>query len=413
MAVSPIPGTCPGAQAARLPIASLLALALAGFVTILTEALPAGLLPQISAGLDISEAMAGQLVTVYAMGSLLAAIPLTAATQGVRRRPLLLSAIAGFVVANTVTTLSTSYGLTMAARFLAGVSAGLLWALAAGYAARMVPDRQKGRAIAIAMVGTPLALSLGVPAGTFLGNLVGWRLCFGIMSGLALILMIWVRIQVPDFAGQSAGKRAALRHVFAMPGVRPVLFVVFAFVLAHNILYTYIAPFLASAGMGDRTDVILLVFGLASLAGLWITGLLIDSRLRALTLASTVLFALSALTLGVASGAPVAVYAAVAAWGLAFGGAPTLFQTALAKTAGDAADVAQSMLVTAWNLAIAGGGIAGGLLLDSLGVAAFSPALLVLLAATLIVLGAARQHGFPAMAGQGGQVTADRRRAMP
>ncbi|PLP85750.1 MFS transporter [Pseudomonas sp. FFUP_PS_473] len=385
-----------GAPSAHLPVTSLLALALAGFVTILTEALPAGLLPQISAGLGVSEALAGQLVTIYAIGSLLAAIPLTAVTQGVRRRPLLLAAVAGFVVANTVTTFSDSYVLTIVARFLAGVSAGLLWALLAGYAARMVPEHQKGRAIAIAMVGTPLALSLGVPAGTFLGNLVGWRTCFGIMSGLALVLMVWVRVKVPDFAGQAAGKRLSLGHVFTVAGVLPVLFVVLAFVLAHNILYTYIAPFLTAAGMAERTDLALLVFGVASLLGIWIVGVLIDCHLRTLTLTSTALFGLAAMALGVAADAPTVIYVAVATWGLAFGGAATLFQTAIAKTAGDAADVAQSMLVTVWNMAIAGGGIIGGVLLDRLGVAAFAPALLVLLAATLVVVWAAKDHGFPA-----------------
>jgi predicted MFS family arabinose efflux permease len=384
------------AQGARLPIASLLALALAGFVTILTEALPAGLLPQISTGLKISEALAGQLVTIYAIGSLVAAIPLTAATQCVRRRPLLLMAIAGFVVANTVTTFSGSYVLTMVARFLAGVSAGLLWALLAGYAARMVPEHQHGRAIAIAMVGTPLALSLGVPAGTFLGNLMGWRTCFGMMSGLAVVLMVWVRVKVPDFAGQVAGKRLSPGHVLTMAGVRPVLFVVLAFVLAHNILYTYIAPFLAKVGLAERTDLMLLLFGVTSLLGIWIIGVLIDGHLRALTLGSTALFVLSALALAVARGEPAVVYGAVAAWGLAFGGAATLFQTAIAKTTGDAADVAQSMLVTAWNMAIAGGGIIGGVLLDRLGVAAFPPALLVLLGATLVVVWVASKHGFPA-----------------
>ncbi|ODV41955.1 MFS transporter [Cupriavidus sp. UYMMa02A] len=380
----------------RIPIASLLVLAMAAFITILTEALPAGLLPQMAQGLTVSEAWVGQAITVYAIGSLVAAIPLTVATQGLRRRPLLLVAIAGFVIANSVTTLSGSYVLTMVARFLAGMSAGLLWALLAGYAARMVPGDQKGRAIAIAMVGTPLALSLGVPAGTFLGNLVGWRMCFGIMSLLALVLMVWVRVMVPDFAGQANGKRLSLGHVFTVAGVRPVLFVVLAFVLAHSILYTYIAPFLAVAGMVERTDLVLLVFGFTSLLGIWIIGVLIDRHLRALTLASTVLFGLSALALGMAGDAPTVVYAAVAAWGLAFGGAATLFQTAIAKTAGDAADVAQSMLVTAWNMAIAGGGIIGGVLLDRLGVAAFSPALLVLLIATLVVVWAARLHGFPA-----------------
>ncbi|WIO44282.1 MFS transporter [Klebsiella electrica] len=381
-----------------MPVASLLALAMAAFITILTEALPAGLLPQMAQGLAVSEAWVGQTVTVYAIGSLVAAIPLTAATQGVRRRPLLLVAIAGFAIANLVTTLSASYALTIVARFLAGVSAGLLWALLAGYAARMVPDAQKGRAIAIAMVGTPLALSLGVPAGTLLGNLLGWRMCFAIMSLMALMLMVWVRLRVPDFAGQPAGKRFSLRQVFSLPGIRPVLFVVLAFVLAHNILYTYIAPFLMRAGMAERTDVVLLVFGMTSLFSIWGVGVLIDRYLRALTLASTVLFGLAAWLLGMAGGDPIAVYAAVVMWGVAFGGAATLFQTALARSAGEAADMAQSMLVTAWNAAIACGGIVGGLLLESLGVGAFSPALLVLLLATLLVAWSARRHGFPTSA---------------
>ncbi|MFS8173042.1 MFS transporter [Vreelandella titanicae] len=383
------------AQSDRLPITALLALALAGFVTILTEALPAGLLPQIGAGLGVSDSLAGQLVTIYAIGSLVAAIPLVAATQGVRRRPLLLAAIVGFAIANTVTTISTSYILTMVARFLAGVAAGLLWALLAGYAARMVPEHLKGRAIAIAMVGTPLALSLGVPAGTFLGTLVGWRACFGIMSVMALVLIVWVRVKVPDFAGQSAGKRLTLRQVFTMPGIRPVLFVVLVFVLAHNILYTYIAPFLANANLAERTDLVLLVFGISALIGIWVIGVLIDRYLRKLTLASTFLFGLAALVLGVAGDLPIAVYVAVGAWGLSFGGAATLFQTALAKTAGEAADVAQSMLVTAWNLAIAGGGIVGGLLLDYFGAVSFPPALLILLIGTLLVVWSARLHGFP------------------
>ncbi|MBN3070717.1 MFS transporter [Pectobacterium brasiliense] len=379
----------------RLPIASLLALATAAFITILTEALPAGLLPQMAQGLAVSEAWVGQTVTIYAMGSLAAAIPLTAATQGVRRRLLLLVAIAGFAVANAITAFSGSYVLTMAARFLVGVAAGLLWALLAGYAARMVPEHQKGRAIAIAMVGTPLALSLGVPAGTFLGNVIGWRMCFGVMSGLAVVLMLWVRIQVPDFAGQSASRRLSLGQVFTMAGVRPVLCAVLAFVLAHNILYTYIASFLAAVGMVAQTGLVLLVFGVTSLLGIWIVGVLIDRYLRALTLACSALFCLSVLALGVAGDVPAVVYAAVAVWGIAFGGAATLFQTALVRTAEGGTDVAQSMLVTAWNMAIAGGGIIGGVLLERLGVAAFSPALLVLLLIAFVVVWSARQHGFP------------------
>lgn len=392
--MTPEPAPSPAATA-RLPLSGLLALAMAGFVTILTEALPAGLLPQIGRGLGVSDAFAGQTVTIYAIGSLLAAMPLTAATQGIRRRPLLLAAIAGFAVANSVTALSPFYWLTMAARFGAGVAAGLLWALLAGYAARMVPAALKGRAIAVAMVGTPLALSLGIPAGTFLGSVLGWRLCFGMMSLLTLALIVWVVTRVPDFAGEAQDRRHTLREVVLRPGVRPVLLVTLGFVLPHNILYTYVAPFLAAAGMAAQTGLVLLVFGGTALASIWIVGLLIDRHLRRLTLASIALFGAVAVLLAIGGRAPHILWMAAAIWGLSFGGVATLLQTALSDAAGDAPDMAQSMLVTAWNLAIAGGGVAGGVILQNAGTGGFAPAMLALLLPTLALAVASRRHGFP------------------
>lgn len=362
---------CLPSQRERLPMSGLLALATAGFITILTEAMPAGLLPQMSAGLGVSEALVGQLVTVYALGSLLAAIPLTIATRGWRRRPLLLIAIGGFALVNTVTALSDLYWLTLIARLLAGVFAGLLWALLAGYASRMVAPHLQGRAIAVAMLGAPLALSLGVPAGTFLGTAVGWRLSFAIMTGLTVLLLVWVRWQVPDFAGQRAQQRLGLRQVLHLRGVRPTLWVTFTYVLAHNILYTYIAPFLLPAGLAADIDQVLLVFGLAALMGIWIVGLLIDRLLRALLVISCAMFAAAALALGLWTASTEVIYLSVAIWGLAFGGLPALLQTALAKSAGDSADAAQSMLVTVWNLGIAGGGLLGGVLLQGWGVMSF------------------------------------------
>ncbi|MBS1095817.1 MFS transporter [Gluconobacter wancherniae] len=370
----------------RLPLASLLALAAAGFLTILTETLPAGLLPQISDGLHVSQGLAGQLVTVYAVGSLVAAIPLTSATQRMRRRPLLLAAIAGFAVANIVTAIASSYAAVVAARLLAGVSAGLLWTLLAGYASRMVAPHMEGRAIAVAMVGTPLALSIGVPAGTFLGAWVGWRISFGIMSTLTLLLIGWTCLKVPDFPGADREKRSSLAEVWTMPGIRPILTVTLAFVLAHNILYTYIAPFLAQSGMVAQTDRILLAFGVAALLGIWVIGALIDRQLRLLTLGAIILFVMAVLILGLVRSEPMAVYGGVAVWGLAFGGAATLFQTASAKAARSGADVAQSMIVTVWNLAIAGGGIMGGLILDGLGSVALVWSLLPLLIASFFIV---------------------------
>ncbi|WP_405175938.1 MFS transporter [Paenibacillus sp. FSL H8-0261] len=379
----------------HLPWAGLLALAMTGFICILTETIPAGLLLQIGDGLGVSEALAGQLVTLYALGSLLAAIPLTTMTRGWRRRPLLLMCILGFLVFNTVTTFSSNYILTLAARFFAGVSAGVLWGMIAGYARRMVPESLKGRAMAVAMVGTPLALALGVPAGTLLGTLVGWRSIFGIMSLLALMLVGWVLWKLPDYPGEAPDKQLPLYKVFVIPGVRPILFVVLAWVLAHNILYTYIAPYLTQAGLTQRVDLVLLIFGITALIGIWFIGILIDRKLRPLLLISLAAFALSSIALGISSSQPVVIYLVVAVWGLTFGGAATLLQTAVAEAAGESADVAQSMLVTAWNLAIGGGGVMGGILIETVGVRSFPWVLFILLILALLVAWRAKEYGFP------------------
>lgn len=363
----------------RLPVAGLTALAIAGFVTILTEALPAGLLPQIGGSLGVSEAMAGQWISIYALGSLLAAIPLTAATRSWRRRPLLLSAIASFAIANLVTALTASFIVAMAARFVGGVSAGLLWALLAGYAVRMAPSHLAGRAMAIAMAGTPLALSIGIPAGTFIGNLAGWRLTFGLLSVIALLLAGWIVAKMPDFAGEPETQRPSLAQVLAVPGVRPVLAATLCYVLAHNLLYTYIAPLLTGHGMADRIDSVLLVFGGAALVSIGLTGALIDTWLRPLTFTGIGLFLVAVLIFAVTTGAPLAIYGAALIWGLAFGGSATVFQTASARAAGPAADVAQAMIVTAWNIAIFGGAVVGGVILETAGAGGLSWAGIALL----------------------------------
>ena len=317
-----------------LPIAALLALAMTGFICIASETLPAGLLPLIAGDLQISNAIAGQTVTAYALGSVLAAIPLTIATAGWRRRNVLLLTLAGFLVFNAVTAHSSSLWLTMGARFCAGAAAGLAWSLLAGYARRMVAVHQQGHAMAIAMVGTPIALALGVPLGAWLGQAFGWRTAFDIMSGLALLLIVWVMVKVPDYPGQAMHERRSMGAVLATPGVRPVLATVILWMLGHNVLYTFIAPFIALAGLADHIDTVLLTFGLAALAGIWVAGRTVDRQLRIAVLSSLAIFALVSV-LFIAASTPVAVYLGVAVWGVTFGGAATLLQTALADSAGE------------------------------------------------------------------------------
>ncbi len=377
-----------------LPMSALLALAMTGFTAILTETLPAGLLPLMARGLQVSQAAAGQLVTAYAIGSLVAAIPLVVWTQGFRRRPTLLAAIVGFLLFNTITAMSPDFPLALAARFGSGIAAGLAWGLLAGYARRMVVGPLQGRALAVAMAGTPVALSLGVPSGTFLGAVLGWRAAFGMMSVTTLLLIAWVLCAVPDFPGHATRDRPSLSGVLRTPGIRPVLATILAWMTAHNLLYTFVAPLAVPSGLGDRLDLLLLGFGIAALVGIWLTGLLVDRMLRLLTLGSLVAFGVVAVLLSCALASPTVLVLAVLLWGLSFGGAATQLQTAAGDAAGNGVDLANAMITTVWNAAIAAGGLLGGVMLSHLGVSSLAPTAAILVIVAFVVVLRGQRHAF-------------------
>ncbi len=383
-----------GVEHGKFPLSGLLALAAIGFLTMLTETIPAGLLRQIGGGLGVSPAQSGQLLSIYAAGSVLAAIPLTAVIRGLPRRRLLLITIATVAAVNVLTATSSMFTLTMTGRLLGGMAAGIQWAMIAGYAMRLVDEQVKGRALAISMAGIPLALAFGVPLGTLAANVLGWRAIFAAMAALSVASAGWVLVAVPEVAGESQRDRAPLRRVVRNRGLVAVLVAAFAFELGHMSVFTYVAPVLARAGLGDQVGPVLLVFGVSAIAGLWVTGMLIDRHLRRLALACLGLFALVMSALALASTNPVVVVAATAIWGFTLGGAPTVFQSASANTAGGAVDVAQSMLVTVLNAGMAAGSLIGGIAL-SVDVSALPWTGAAVFAVALAVVGLARRHAFP------------------
>ncbi|MCP2169114.1 MFS transporter [Goodfellowiella coeruleoviolacea] len=348
----------------RLPLGALLAFATVAFTGCVTETLPAGLLVWMSADLDVSPAQAGQLVTVYAISTALTSVPLTALTRRLPRRALLVSLIVGFAVVSAVTAVSSNYPLTLVARIVAGAVSGVMWAMIPGYAMRLVPAASAGRALAVAMVGTPVGFAVGVPAGTFLGDLVGWRAAFGVLVAITVALVGWVLWRVPALPGEQPAQRTAGGRLLAIPGFAAVLATTFGYVLGHNILYTYLGPVLAAHGRLGLLGTALLVFGVTSVLGIWLVGAVIDTRLRPLVLGCTAGFALAGTLIALAGGNPVLLCAATALWGLAFGGAPTLFPAAAARVAGRTTDLAQSLTITVWNIAIAAGAAIGGTILS-------------------------------------------------
>lgn len=347
------------------PLAALLVLALTGFLLLATETMPAGLLPQIAAGMGTTQAAAGQLVSAYALGTILATLPAIAWTRSMRRKPILLLALLGFLLTNVVVVLSDQMALSYAARFVAGGFSGLLWGMLAGYARRITSPDRAGRALAIASIGTPLGLAFGTPVGSWLGTTFGWRWAFGGLSLLTIATIALAVALVPDAPGQAAATRTPLRRVAALPGVLPILAVIATWMVAHNTMYTYLAPYLHDSGTQLSVGLALVSFGAAALIGLAITAALIDDALRQLTLGSIALFVIAGAVLLLGRGSSPAVLAAVILWGIGYGGAATLLQTAIADAAGQNADIANSMLGVAFNLAIFGAGVLGAVVLSS------------------------------------------------
>lgn len=214
------------------------------------------------------------------------------------------------------------------------------------------------------------------------------------MAALAIVLFIWAWVAVPDLPGQKADRRLPVWQVFRMPGVRPVLAVIFLWMTAHNILYTFIGPFLALSDMSNAVGLILLVFGLAALTGIGTTGIWVDRHLRRLVLLSLAALAAVSVVLAMGMREQVVIFLAVIVWGWSFGGASTQMQTAAADSAGNHVDVVQAMVTTAWNLAIASGGILGGLLLNRAGAASFPWALMALMAVAFVIALLAKQQAF-------------------
>ena len=123
----------------QLPLPSLLVFALLGFLLISTETMPAGILPQIANGMQTSEGLVGQLVSAYALGTVIVTIPAIMLTRRFRRKPLFLIGIAAFLIANTAVALSPHLAFSLTARFVAGGLSGMLWGMLAGYAVRITP----------------------------------------------------------------------------------------------------------------------------------------------------------------------------------------------------------------------------------------------------------------------------------
>ena len=385
------PSTAPTALPA-FPWIGLLTLAGAIFISVTSEFLPTGLLPEMASELDVSLSTAGFLVTVFAGTVVIATTPLAALTRKYSRKGLVIVVLLVLALANVLAAVAPTYEILVGARILGGLAHGLFWAVVAAYAAHLVPRQQLGKAVAITAGGGSAAFVLGVPVGTALGHVLGWRIAFGIIAVVIVLLAIAVMKFLPPVNHHvtlKTGEIAVpLRKDRSMKGIVLLCVVIVILITGQNIYYTYIAPWLINAAgfSEDSVPFLLFLYGGAGAIGLVLAGFASD-RFPKRGFAIALLSVMAAvLVLALWSANPVVVVVAIIVWGISFGGIPAMLQTRMLHTASfRTRDLAAALQTTAFNVGIGGGALVGGLLLDRQGIESL-PITLVLFVALAFLL---------------------------
>ena len=335
----------------------LFALAAAAFGIGTTEFVVMGLLPNVAADLGVTVPAAGMIITAYAAGVVVGAPIMAVLTNGRPRKPMLLALMAIFVVGNFFCALAPSYELLIAARIVTAFCHAAFFGIAAIVAADLVPQGKRTQAVALVFAGLTVANILGVPGGTSIGDLFGWRTTFVGVVMIGVVAMAAIAIWLPN---DLSSPRGDLRAEFKVLGRPQVLLAMSMTVLTSAGLFsvfTFIAPLLAGeAGLDvPAISLGLLVFGAGMTAGSFLGGKLADRNLM-----GTITGFIVAL-IGILALLPLAVQSAASAyvilfiWGLAvFSLAPPLQMRVMQKAA-DAPNAASTLNQAAFNLGNAGG----------------------------------------------------------
>ncbi|RYF09037.1 MAG: MFS transporter [Comamonadaceae bacterium] len=380
----------PSAAPAEPAWTAVLSLAMGVFGLLTAEYLPASLLTPMAADLGVSEALAGQAVTVTAVVALFAGLLVPGLTRALDRRAVLLGFSALMVGSNLLVASSSSLAMLLFMRILLGIALGGFWSMAAAVAMRLVPAALLPRALSIIFSGIAVGTVVAVPLGSYLGGRYGWRSAFLAAAAVGVVTLAFQWFTLPRLAPAKAARLRTVLQVLLRPGIGLGMLGCVLVHTGHFALFTYIRPFLESTtGIGpDVLALMLLGFGVANFAGTLLAGWMLQRSVR-------VTLVLMPALVGVAALALVALPATVpgqglllALWGMAFGAVPVAWSNWVAEAVPDQAESAGGMVVASVQSAIAAGAAAGGAMFSVSGIAGVFVAagILMLLAALLIAL---------------------------
>ncbi|OBZ14910.1 MFS sugar transporter [Bacillus sp. FJAT-27264] len=353
---------------------ALFALAISAFGIGTTEFVPVGLITTIANDLNIAVTLAGLLISGYALGVAIGAPILTALTNRMSRKSLLMSLMIVFIIGNVVAAIAPNFELLLIARFITAFSHGVFFSIGATIAVQLVSPEKKASAIALMFTGLTIAIVTGVPLGTYIGQAFGWRATFWGVALLGVIAIVSSAILIPKNLKQSPPTK--FTDMFRLLTNSRLLLGFLITALGYGgtfVAFTYLTPLLhdvtgISQGM---INIILIVYGIAVAFGNSFGGKLANKNpIRALfwmfIIQAAVLVLLTFLAPFKAGG-----IIGVILMGLfAFMNVPglQLYVVQLAeKYVHSAVDVASAINIAAFNVGIAIGSVVGGVVVDHMG----------------------------------------------
>ncbi|MFE2276900.1 MFS transporter [Streptomyces sp. NPDC059454] len=349
-----------------MPLA-LLALAVVAFGLGTTEFATMGLLPQIADGVDVSVPDAGNLVSAYALGVVVGAPVLTGIGARMPHKRLLLLLTGLFVVGNVASALAPTYGTLFGARFLTGLPHGALFGVGAVVASRLVAPDRAARAVSKMFLGLTVANIVGVPAGTALGQQLGWRSAFLAIAVIGLAALAALALFVPH---QPRSGQSGVRHELRAMGNRQVAIGLAVAVVGFGgffAVYSYLVPILTNVtGISESsTTLVLALYGVGMTLGTLVAGPLTDRALRPTLYAGLALLAAALVTFSFTVHSTWPALVTITFIGALGSLITTPVQMLLMAKAKDAPTMAAASNHSAFNLANAGGAWLGGLALSA------------------------------------------------
>ncbi|WP_353943930.1 Cmx/CmrA family chloramphenicol efflux MFS transporter [Streptomyces sp. HUAS MG91] len=333
-----------------------------------SEFMLSGLLPAVADDMDVTIPQAGLLISAFAIGMVVGAPLLAVATLRLPRRTTLIALITTFGLGQIAGALAPTYGILFASRVVSALACAGFWAVGAAVAIAMVPVNQRARAMAVMIGGLSIANVLGVPAGAFLGDGLGWRAAFWAVGAASAIALVGIVTLVPHIPRPA--ERPRLKRELSIYADRQVWLSIAVTALAAGgvfCAFSYLSPFLTDvAGLDEGwVPAVLALFGIGALVGTTVGGRVADAHLFGVLLSGTALSTVFLAALALLGHLEIAAVALSFLLGLsAFFTAPAL-NARMFNVAGAAPTLAGATTTAAFNLGNTGGPWLGGTVIDA------------------------------------------------